>query len=134
MLICKKMELAIHITAVQRQEVIGIGLPRHAIDAEVPDHLDGAVLHVMGMKIRRPEFDIEVGHLAPYPPTNDVIPGLVRAGHIALRRIFALSGTTRQDDAGKTPLDMARTKGEGRDEARSTAIVGLLQAGSTTSN
>ena len=37
-----------------------------------------------------------------------------------------------KDDDGRTPLDMARTKEEGRDDARSTAIVGLLQAVATT--
>ena len=31
------------------------------------------------------------------------------------------------DDAGRTPIDLAQNKGDNRDEARSTAIVGLLQ-------
>jgi hypothetical protein len=31
------------------------------------------------------------------------------------------------DDAGRHPIDLAQNKGDNRDEARSTAIVGLLQ-------
>jgi ankyrin repeat protein len=39
-----------------------------------------------------------------------------------------------KDDAGRTALDVAQGKGEGRDETRATEIVALLQAAGTKRN
>ena len=58
LLIDKEMELAVDGAAVERKEVIGIRLPGHTINSEVPHHLDGAVFHLMRMKIRRAKLNV----------------------------------------------------------------------------
>src|SRR5512134_3506942 len=93
LLIRKKMDLAIDVAAVQRQEIIGVCLPGHAINSKVPRHLNRAILHLMRVEIGRPEFNIEVRDLSPDPSLDDVVPGLIGPGDLALRCIFAFGGT-----------------------------------------
>jgi hypothetical protein len=89
----KKVDLAVHIGAVERQQIVCIGLTRHPIDAEVPDHLNRAVIHFVRVEIGRPEFDVEIGDLSPDPPLDDVVPRLVGPYDVPFHRVFAFSCT-----------------------------------------
>lgn len=102
LLIDKEMELAVDGAAVERKEVIGISLPGHTINSEVPHHLDGAVFHLMRMKVGRAKLNVQVGDLPPDPSLDDAVPGLIRPCDIALGRVLALSrGAASQDRSGK---------------------------------
>lgn len=102
LLIGKEMELAVDGAAVERQEVIGIRLPGHTINSEVPRHLDGAILHLMRMKVGRSKLNVQVGDLPPDPSLDDAVPGLIRPCNIALGRVLALPrGAASQDGSGK---------------------------------
>ena len=94
-----KMDLAVDIAAVKRQEIERVGLPWHPIDGKIPNHFDGTVFSLMRMKIGRTKFDIEVGNLASDPPVDDFIPRLVGAGHITLRGVFAFRDAAAQSSA-----------------------------------
>src|SRR4029079_8935354 len=95
------MELAIDVFAVKRKEFICVRLSWHAIDGEVPYHLDRAILHLMRMEIGRAEFHIEIGDLSADPSLDDIVPRLIWPGDIALRRVLAFRRTARQEDTGK---------------------------------
>ena len=102
LLIDKEMELAVDSAAVERKEVIGIRLPGHTINPEVPRHLDGAVFHLMRVKVGRSQLNVQVGDLPPDPSLDDAVPGLIRPCDIALGRILALTGgAASQDGSGK---------------------------------
>src|SRR5690242_19741597 len=97
LLVRKKVDLAVHVAAIQRQEVVRVGLTRHAVNPKVPNHLDGAVLELMRMQIRRAKLDVQIGRLSADPPCDDVVPGLVRPGDIPFCRVLALSRTIRRE-------------------------------------
>src|SRR5262249_49571342 len=59
------------------------------------------------MKIRRPDFDIEIGDLSANPSLDHVVPGLIWPRNITLRRVLALGCTANgcraqnQDENGQ---------------------------------
>lgn len=109
------MDLTVHVTAVERQQIKLVGLTRHAIDAEVPDHLDRSVLEFVRMEVGRPELYIEIGDLSSDPSANDIIPGSRGPDDIPLCRVFAFGRTAGQDGrdntqhtrSASTPFDVA---------------------------
>src|SRR6476620_5621727 len=56
----------------------------------------------MGMEVGRTEFHIEIRDLSADPSFNDIVPGLIRPGDIALRRVLAFRRTAGSDDGGNT--------------------------------
>src|SRR6476659_8827039 len=67
--------------------------------------------HTIRMEIGRPEFHIEIGDLSADPSLNDIVPGLIRPGDIALRRVLTFRRTAGSDDGGNTQHAQERQHG-----------------------
>ena len=100
----EEVHLAVQVAAIQRKQIVGVGLARHAINAEILHHLGHPVVQFVRMEVGRPKFDIQIGHTAPDPPTNDLVPCLVGAYNIPLRGALALRHTPHHHCA-QTPDD-----------------------------
>jgi len=79
------MDLAVQVGTLQRQEIGRIGLTWHAIDPTIPRHFHRSVFLEVRMKMRRPEFDGELGNRSADPTLHHIVPGLIGAG-IGARR------------------------------------------------
>lgn len=70
--------------SIERQRIVIVRLPGHAVDRHVPPHFDEPILGFMGMEIGRSKLVVEVILLRADPSRDDVIPCLINPGDARL--------------------------------------------------